>query len=175
MDIPIRIGTKYGVYAMLISLIMSVLSYIINPGLMMSWITVVPIIIVLVLMVRAAKDTRAHYDNKLSFGQGFMAALATFALPAFISIAFTYILFNFVDPSMVEMQKEMAIDATVKTSKAFGIGESEMEKIIEKLEQEDYSFGIKRVIETIFSYLLIGAFISSIIALIMKRQPKDVY
>lgn len=174
MEIAFRIGTKYGVYAMLLGLIISILFYILNPGLLMNWAAYLPSLVTIILMVMAVKECRNYLGGHISMREGWLTGWSAYLFPAVISTLLTWLLFNYIDPSLLDLQREKAIEAAIRMAEAFGMSADDQEKMMSSLENADMSLTMGRAMMSLVFSLLLGGIIAAIIALIMKREkPKD--
>jgi len=109
------------------------------------------LIIYIACMAKAGMDLRKRQDGLLSFKQGLKEAFVVYLIASLIYYAFIYLLFKFIDPGLIELQKEQLLSAG---------------KII---ENQDFSMTLGK---TFFSFTrgLIGGFIfSALVAVILKR------
>ncbi len=164
----IRNGIIAGIGAAAISL----LFYIVNARMVFSLASWVTTALFIVMMVRSVRSHR-HSVEYLSFSEALKPAFVTYVLGNLLYIIFYFVLLNFIDPSLLDMQKEIAMEAMEKFS---GImGEDNFEIAMEELENRDWSYGIGTAAWT-FAWGLIfpGFIICLIIAAVMKdRKPID--
>jgi len=174
MEIAFRIGTKYGVYAMLLGLIISILFYLLNPSLLMNWAAYLPSLVTIVLMVMAVKECKNYLGGYIRYGEALLTGWSAYLFPAVISTLLTWLLFNYIDPSLLDLQKEKAIEAAIKVAETFGMDGHNQEEMINSLEKADMSFTMGKALMSLVFSLFIGGIIAAIIALIMRREkPKD--
>ncbi len=158
---------KWGVYLAIASIASLLLFYLINPELIFSVNSYLGFVITIAILVFACKEVRENSGGFASFGEMFQTAFITFAIGSLIGVVFQYILMNFIDPGLIEMQKEISIEAMEKMSSF--IGEEAMEVAIEEVENSNPTSIGKMGIGYIFM-LVFGAILASIIALIMKKK-----
>lgn len=102
-------------------------------------------------MVAAVKKTRSENSNKISQREALKTAFLVFVLAQLLFMAFIFVLFNFLDPGLVDLQKEM------------------MEKAGMKIENPDLSMTFGKVFFR-YAYMLIpGFFLSYMVASFMKK------
>ena len=75
---------------------------------------------------------------------------------------------NYIDPGLLDLQREISIDAIEKLSGL--LGEEGTEAALDALENQDWSFGVGKALQTYFMGLIIPGFI---IALIISAVMKD--
>ncbi|MCB0515084.1 MAG: DUF4199 domain-containing protein [Chitinophagales bacterium] len=170
------IALRYGLIAGLAGIILSTLLYFINPTFLFSyWILLLSMLIIIGIMVMAVSEGKKANRGMISFGDAFVIGLITFMVAAVVGNIFQYILFNFIDPSLIDLQKQMAINNTIETMKAFGADGETIDKTIEEIEKQDLSMSFKNVILGILSAGIFGAIIAAIVAAILKRERKNTY
>jgi hypothetical protein len=121
-------------------------------------------------MISAARTFKAENEGVMSFGQGLLSSWFTGIVGCIISLFFTYILFNFIDPSL----KEKAAEAALKMIEAFAgsMPEEEYDKAIEKIENTD-SFSIQAQLTNLIFMSVIGIIPSLIIAAMTKNDSNE--
>lgn len=167
-------GIKFGLFAGLFSILLTVVLYVIDPVLMLNWkVGIIGIIMLIVFMVFAARGTRKSLGGYMNFGQAFIAAILVAFVSAFIGQAFTYILYNFIDPNLVQITKEYTIEATVSVMQWFGAGQEQIDQTIEEVQKGDYSMGIKSVLMNMFSMGLISLIPALIVGAVTQKKRRD--
>jgi hypothetical protein len=162
-------NAKFGLYAGIIAIV-SILGFnMISTSAMMSWSSWISIIVSIVAMVLAVKEEKELNKGSISFASAFKHSWVTFLIYAVITSIFTYVLYNIIDPSLKEEIMKKTIEAMGKLSGM--MGEEAYEKMIEDLEKTD-TLGLKGILQGFAVQLVFpGAFVSAIIALIMKKEP----
>ena len=162
---------KFGLYYALINILYSLIVYFINPdlllnvkvGLIMSYL--IPII----FMFLAAKAERNQNNGSLSFGEGFKTAFLTWMVGTFLSIMFGYVLYNFIDPSLLDAAKEQAIEMSQGVAEKFGAPEEALSQMEEDMADTN-PMSISTVMIGWFFNLIAGAIIAVIIGAVTKRD-----
>ena len=129
-------------------------------------------ILIIVFMVRSVKEEKATAEY-LPFNGALKPAFVTFLVANLIGTIFYYVLLNFIDPGLIQIQKEIALEAIEKMGGL--LGEDMMEQSIDALEARDFTYGITTAAWG-FAWQLIfpGFIVSAIIAAIMKdRKPVE--
>lgn len=162
-------GIKNGLIAGLFVVAGGLLSYFIDPKLYLSpTIQWGLMIVYLIFMYRAGAETRTANGGFISWGEAIKPVFLTGVLAALIVIVFQYVLFNFVAPELLDLQKETAMEA-LEQMEGF-LGEEATETALERLEEEDFSFGIGSMISGWVLNCVIGFIPSAIIAAILRRE-----
>lgn len=160
----------YGLIGGVIAVIYSLLLYIIgfetysSTGLqMIGWV------IIIVAMIMGGLKLRKERGGYLSYGESYVSSLLTAAVATLVTTVFIIILFHVIDPSLMDKMSEKAIEQTIVWMEKFGAPEAEIEKAIQKLE-EDNSFGVGRLLGNWIWMLIMWAIISLLIALVAKKN-----
>jgi len=94
--------------------------------------------IFLLILVKSGLDARKANDGVIAFGEAFKNMFVTGAIGVLLCTLFEYLHFNFISPELIEMQRELAIEAAEKVSELLGgFGEEyeeEMERQLETIE-----------------------------------------
>lgn len=162
-------GIKWGIYLGIASVIWTLISYLIGAKFMLSTGGYIAFVLYLIAMVMSARETKDDLGGFASFSEVFKPSFVTFAIGTLIALIFSYILMNFVDPSLIDAQREVAYEATKKALERFGAGEEQMEEALLAIETDNpVSIG-KMALGYVF-YMIPGAIVSSIIALFTKKN-----
>lgn len=84
-------------------------AFVLNPFVVFGQILIS--LLAAVLAVRAIREANA---GKIERKEALKYAFAVFALSQFLFWVFIYLMFNFIDPSIVEIQRKMMVDAGIK-------------------------------------------------------------
>ena len=166
-------AAKYGIYYGGISVATSLLLWLAKPELLFN----TPLGLILgfglpiVMMYLSIKETRDHQEGFISFGEAIKASFLTYIIGSLIAILFTFILMNYLDTSLLELQKEQAIAMTESMSSMFGANEEMMEEMREQMDDQlgTFSFG-QAIMGWLGSLVFPGIIISLIISAIMKKN-----
>ena len=165
---------KNGIIAGLAGAAVTLVFYLLNPKWALtasSWITTALFVIMMVLSVKADKEGEEY----TSFNDALKPAFLTYVVANLLFTIFYYVLMNFIAPELIELQKEIALEAIQGMSGL--LGEEGTEAAIDRIQGRDFSFGIGTAIWTFAWGLIIPGFIlAAIIALFMKdKKPNPNY
>ena len=167
-------SVKNGLYFGLASIAYTLIIYLLNPKMLFSGFTgiIVAIILTVVFMVMAARAERADNEGFLSYGEALKTTFLVFVVGSLLSTIFSYSLYNYIDPSLVDQMKEAALETSVKMAEFFGAPEDQLDQIREEIMNQDMSMGVGRMILQ-WVYSLIFGFICSLIvsAFVKKSGP----
>lgn len=164
-----RYGLMFGAALVAIKLLM----YLINPRLLFQYgpTFLVGISVPLVFMYLSVKSTREEQEGMISFGEAVKASFLTYTLGTLISVFFQFILFNFVDSTLIELSHEVAMDTVSGMMESLGGQEEMLEEIESQLEEVPKTFTFGQAMLQFMTYLIIpGIIYSLIMSAIMKNN-----
>lgn len=167
-----QLALRYGGFMGLALVLVNLLFYLIGVNAFFQYAGLVGFVVYIGFMVKAGIDQRTEEGGFMTFGQAFTVTFQTYVLGALIYWIFYYILFNFIDPSLVEEQKRIAMEALEK----FGsfMGEEAMDQMMEQVETQDFGASIGTVLTSFLTSLIFpGAIFALIISLFIKRKNPD--
>lgn len=126
---------KYGVYYGIISILVQLVSYYVTPistGLQMG----LSFVIMIALFYLAGKAERETNGGVLSYGQALKTTFLTGLTGTVVSILFSIILIQLIDPGLVEKLTEIQIEATRSMMEKLGTSEDKIAEIMEKMEED---------------------------------------
>lgn len=163
-NIKIKNGLILGGVLIALTLIL----YLIDPRMYLTWGSWIGYIVVIYFMYRTAVAVRSAEGGVLSFGGAFVASLVPMAIGLLISSLFAYVLQNFIAPELTELTKEIAIEAVEKVAEMFG---GEMgDEMMEQIENEDYNLTMGKTLMGWVISCLIGCIPALIVGAVTKRS-----
>ncbi|MBC7885955.1 MAG: DUF4199 domain-containing protein [Saprospiraceae bacterium] len=166
---PVRNGLILGVASIVFTLGL----YLINPKFMLSWGSWAGIIIMVYFMRKSVLDQKKDNKGFISLGEGFKMGWLTYILGTVISTLFSFVLINYIDPSLIEILKDIQIEAIEQISKSFNMPEDTMQAQIEAIEDTNPFSVASLGIALPISFLFPGAVIAIIIASVLKKNVPD--
>lgn len=163
---------KYGLYIGLANAVITLLAYFINPEWMFGFTLQIALIIFnIVLMVMAVNEYRDANEGYILFKEGFKAAWLTFIIGVTIVNIFSYLLYNYIDPGLIDVAKEKTMEAIEKMGSF--MGEDAMEASLEEIANSN-PFGLPKVLLGILiSFIFPGAVLAAIIAAVKVRKRSE--
>ncbi len=159
---------KFGIFAGLGTVVFLFLFYWIEKTLMLSpsviWST---IFLYLIGMYMAAVEVRKENEGYIDFRTALKAAFLVWAIANAIYHAYSYLLYNFLDKDMINVQKAYVSDQMKEMDGL--ISEDYLEQINQNIEI--LSYDLSTVISTYASSLIMGFLIAAIIARMVRRKP----
>lgn len=160
-------GVNFGIILGLFSILFLTTIYVINLELFTSWwlglfSIAVSITIGFVLVSKTKKQLNGNITFKEAFSVYFLAAV----IGTFLSTAYNYILFNFIDPQAKETIKEITMKYTAEMLQKFGSPAEAVNETMRKIAETDnyslgnmlFGFAIALVFQAIFGLILAAIF-----------------
>lgn len=167
-DISIRNGLHAGIVIVVLGSIL----HAIDPKSFLNMYGFVGYVVFLFFMVRSVLQVRKNEGGILPFGSAFVAAFIPMTIGVFISSVFTYAMHNWINPDLIILMKEIAIESTTmameKMSKMFDM-DVDVDEVIKELEKVDYSFGLGSLLLSWITTSIMGCVPALIIAAFTKR------
>lgn len=161
---------RNGILGGMAAVILSLMFYIFNTKMFFTvagWLVIVAYIF---FVVKAAREERKLSDQ-FSFKDAFRTTLVCYAVASLFYVVFTYVLLNFIDPDLIEVQKQITLETMEKMSGL--LGEEGTEAAIDAIENEDLRFTPGRALSTLaFGLVFPGSLIAAIISAVMKDSKK---
>lgn len=165
-------GIINGVLAGVISIILTLIFYFINKEATVTWSGWAVIVVYIFFMYKAGKDARDMNGGFISYGNALWPIFLTYIIGTFLATIFTYVLYNFIDASLLDVQMEKAIEAMEKV-RGF-MGDEAADAAIAQIEEEGITFGPgKALIGWIWGLFLPGIIIALIMAAIVKKNDPE--
>ena len=97
--------------------------------------TVLGFAIPIICMVMAGREIKQEQEGFMSYGEALKNTFLVYVIGSLIYSLYQYVLVNFIDPSLLEVQKEAVIEAGNWVSSFFGSNEEMMEEFQDQLEE----------------------------------------
>ncbi len=167
------VASSYGIALGLALILISVLAYVFSLSLFSAWwfgISLLVLIIVwgIVATSKAKKTTAALF----TFKNAFTAYFVTILIGSFLSMVFSILLFNIIDPEASKAILEATIENTRGMMESFGAPQSEIDKAVEKMQNEN-SFAPLKQLQAYAFQLVFYAVIGLLVALIFREKDPN--
>lgn len=167
-----NIGVTYGLISGLVSVVFSVILYLGGVQWFVHPVAYLGYVLPIVVAVLAGLRKRKMDGGFIDFAGGLKVAFTTFVIGTFISILFTYVLFNYIDVPFREALAQETAEKARQMMQKFGLGEADIEKATEQM-MDSNSFSLsKQLLGGAFSCIL-WFMISVIIAAIIKKKRPE--
>ncbi len=183
MDNP---SVKYGLYFGGVLILLSIISWQLIPSIhypstmkQAGFGMILSLVIVIGFLYLTLKETRYIQEDFLTFGEALKSSFLCYMIGTLIGVIFTFILVNYIDPDLLNLQAESAKaisqDMTGWMGDIAGMPEEELEKLNEEMEAElDLqnlgSFSVGMAILSWLQSLIGGIILSLIMSAIMKKN-----
>lgn len=164
-----KIALNYGLILGFLSILQSVALYALGKTYDRDWYTqLIGIIIMAVIIFLGIKEYRKNNNGLLSLGQGLKTGVGIALIGAIISVIYTFIFANFIEPGfidqIVELQRQQFLENPNMTDEL-------IETMSERTKNYFWPFTIGMIL--IFS-LFIGFVVSLIVSLVMKKTDEEI-
>jgi len=167
-------GVRYGLMAgVSISIIMLIL-YFIDGKTMLSYYPLIAWVIFITCMVLAGRDTKRDLEGFMSWGEALKPTWITYLIGSLIMIIFQYVLMNFIDTNLLEIQKELDLERTIKFAEMFGAPEDAIEEMEAAFEEQDVTAGYSSPMMIVFGWgiglIFPGFLFAAIISIFVRKN-----
>jgi hypothetical protein len=138
-----NIALQNGIIAGILCIIYTLILYVINIELVLELWLFVAYSFIVAFKIITANVIRRKQHNFISFKQGVKYTFMISAISLFMWIAFNTVLFKYVDRDLVAISKKKAIERTIHFMEIAKAPEKEIEKAVEKAEQQNYEPSLK--------------------------------
>ncbi len=161
----------WGVGLGVISSIVTLIIWMVDVTFLGNWMYGLSILVIsIVVLVLATKARRKQLGGYITFKEAMLACFSTYIVSLVISIIFSFVLYNVIDPELGTTMKTVAVENTSKMLENFGMDEDAMEEALVNVEEADYSYGAAKAGGNLLWGALVGAIISAIIALVIRKE-----
>ncbi len=163
-----NIAVKYGLTAGVGVVAYYLLFYYVNIKLFFNPIVAWgSLVIYLAAMAKACLDDRKFSPDAYPLLLGLRMSFATFAVTSAVYYGFNYLLYNVLDPELIEVQKEILFEQIASMAKRFEM--SDMKDSIKDFKEQDFTVTIANSFLG-WGWSLIGGFLLSLgVAAVMRR------
>ncbi len=161
---------KYGIIGGLLMIAGYVIIYLIDGALLASFATLALYIFLLFCMIYGGITYRKEIGGFNSFGQAFLAVFTIAFIGSFLIDAFGFVMFKFIDPGLVDVVKEAALEKAEAMMEKFNTPEDVMEAQLKQIKATDYTPSLKSQSIRLLSSTVVGAVLSLLIAVFVRRN-----
>lgn len=170
-----------GLFLGVAMIICSYVLYLANPKMFLTAKGSILFLVFVLIMTKSGLDARKQGGGFIGFKSAFLNMFITGAIGTFCCTFFEYVHYNFLAPELIDMQREINLEAAEKMAELFsGLGdeyEEAMDLQLENLEDENFT-SLGNTIKNYFVRLIFPvALLSAFIGLFIKRgkpfNPND--
>lgn len=167
-----NVSLKNGLIGGFLIIILSLISYLINTPFYLNYFSYISFVLTIYFLYSTGIQVRNNNGGYMSLGLGFKNILLTYMILTLLTTIFVYILYNFIDKSLLETVTNKFMENLEK-----GLAQQGKEDQAEEMFSFMQKFIPFSSIGITFFYWIInvaiGALISVIIAAIMKRSNPE--
>lgn len=162
---------RYGVIYGLTSIMISLISFYVYPiGIWTQML--IGFLLMIVFFVIVCKEEKKLNDGILPYGSAFKLSFLTGFTGMVLAGIFAIILFQLVDPSLLDVVREQSLESTRSMMEKMGAPEETIADAIEKAEENmESSFTIGSQLLNILTSSLFVLIIAAIVSLFTKKEP----
>lgn len=167
-----KIALNYGVLLALLSIVLQVISYVLDAHIDRPWwLSVSQMLISVGIVVMGLKAYRTENSGFLTLGQALKAGVAISLVAGIIAIIFNYIFMNYIDPDFVQKTLEFSKEQMIEQNPNMTQEQMDMAMDMSARFMSPLWMSAFALLGTLF----FGFIISLIAGLIMKRNPPQQY
>lgn len=161
-------GIRNGLIAGVAIVFYFLLFYFISPKLFFGvWTQWGALVIYLAFMTKACWDKRKVLEEDFDFQQALKTAFVVYVVAAFIYALFNFLLLTYIDPELLEVQRQVLLER-LEVSQAL-MNAEELESMKRTIADQDLSIDFQSAMLS-FGLSLIGGFILSLIVAAFTRN-----
>lgn len=164
---------KYGLILGFVQISLTIVMYLTDISLLVGFKgSGIRLLVVAILVVVFAIRVRTLQGGLITFGEGFKAMFVMGLIGMLMDTTLVYVLYNFIDADLAEQTKQITINTTQEMLEKFNVPADQMEKSMEEIEKQDFSYSILKMLQAIFGSAVVGSGFSAIVAAIIKKESK---
>jgi len=164
-------GITYGIISGIASILITTFIYSFDINLFMSgWITFLKLAIFTTIAVLLLINTKKQLNGIFPFKSAFTTYFIHSIIGLILATTFEIILFNFIDPSLKDSIKEMAMKFTSEFMEKLNVPASEINKALAEIEKTD-SYSLIELLKGMSIYIVMASIFGLILAAIFKSKP----
>lgn len=164
---------RYSLYFSLLYITVSLILYLTEPAwlydMYAGWIWM---ILLFFFMWAAVREQKNNNQGFITLRDGVKQAWLTFVIGLGATYIFQYLLTNVIDTGLLDIQKEVQVEAVENMARSMGLSEDKIQAQAEEIRERGQT-GFSRLLFGYASLLVFGAIPSFILAAIMKKEPQN--
>lgn len=169
---PLLAGVRWGVVLGVISAIITLLIYVINPALMIKWWFGLGMLVVFLgLVVYGGISYRKDIGGYIDFGPAYLHGLMALIISGLIGTLMNMLLYYVIDPNLPAVLTEAALEQTRSMMEGFGAPADSIDDALEQARaQTEGQFTMMGIMKQYFIGIIIYAVLALITGLIVRRR-----
>jgi len=166
---------KSGVMTGIISIVLSMLIYIIDPTIFAIWWLMLLLMLIYVgLIIYFGIQHREQEGGFLSFGQAWVYSFTGLVTYGLIATIFSVLLYNIIDPELPEIVTDAVVEKSEAMMLSFGMPEDQLDEALEKTRVDTLErFTVIGALKGFLWGLIIYAILSLISGAIVKKNEPE--
>lgn len=166
-------GISYGIISGVVASLIIATIYAVDLNLFTAWwVTAISITFSIAISILLLTNTKKELKGVFPFKDAFTTYFISAVIGILISVAFSIILFNYIDPSAKDTIKEINIKFAVGMMEKFNTPPSAIEEAVKKLQENDQFSAIEQLKGSAFS-IVFSALFGLLLALIFKSKSSQ--
>jgi hypothetical protein len=167
-------GLLWGVVGGVSLIFLNVITYIAGPSVLFAWWnSILQLAVFIAIAIFAGLEARKQQGGYISFKEVLKPVFTAFIIgTAFITV-YQYILYKYIDPSLVGALKDNLLESTEKWMHKFKAPQEEIDKQLDELSKTDFNVGIKKSFMDFLKGIIFYFAVAAIIALILRKKPAE--
>lgn len=163
-----KIALNYGVLLALLSIVLQVISYVLDAHIDRPWwLSVLQLLISVSVIVYGIKSFKTGNAGFLTLGQALKTGVAISLVAGIIAVIFNYIFMNFIDPDFIEKTMEFSREQMITDNPNLSQEQLDNAMEISAKFMSPWIMSAFAIIATLF----FGFIISLVSGLIMRKNP----
>lgn len=164
---------KYGLYLGIISVAFSAAVFAIDYRMLQeTWLSIIPTIVTVAILIIAGRDLREKQGGYLSFKEAFASSFIVYMIGAVISTIYLTLQYNVFAPEVAEVLREEGINQTARMLEGIGADDQTIDQAITEAENTN-PFGFSGQLLVLGGQAILGAIVAAIIGAIVKKNKPE--
>lgn len=168
---------KTGVILAAISIIITLLVYIVDANLLADWKLSIGVLVTsFVIVIYFGKKFReeTYEGGFMSFGESFKYCFSAFFISSIVSMFFMILLYEVVDPELPKIITNKALENTEAMMESFGAPADKIDETLEQVEADmEGKFTAGGILSGSWVYILTSTFFGAIGGAILKKKKPE--
>jgi len=162
---------RFGLLLGVVSILSMLIAYMVDlTWLVSGWNSMISIGLVFAAMFMACVEDRKGFSGGYPYGHAVVQGLLTGMVGSLLGIAFTGVLYNWVDPELHERVKEIMVVKMEESFESFGMSEEDSAKAMESFEKRSFQQDFRSLGSAFLLSGLMNTFFALIVGLFVRRK-----
>ena len=164
-------GVKWGVIGAVATVLISLLTYIVGQKFYLQAGSWIGMFAGLFFLYKSGIEARQQAGGYISFQEVLKSVFTTYIIMTVASTIMQYVMYKFVDPGLIDVTKQIAMEGMEKMKGI--LGEEGYEEAMEQMETQDFAPSIRQSLRGLAFSIILGFGVSAIFAAIIKRKQPE--